>query len=55
MSIFESINICEPKPKMISLQEESPEINSESKTMHSASKRNKKIFKKAKAKKKVAE
>ena len=55
MSIFESINICEPKPKMISLQEESPEINSESKTIHSATKRNKKISKKAKTKKNFSE
>ena len=37
MSIFNSINICDPKPKMISLQEESPEIHSESKANHSMS------------------
>ena len=31
MSIFNSINICSPKSKMISLQEESPEISFNSK------------------------
>ena len=33
MSIFNSISICSPKPKMISLQEESPEIPNEAKKM----------------------
>ena len=41
MSIFDSINICEPQPKMISLQEESPEIHSDTKTKHPLSKKNK--------------
>ena len=33
MSIFNSINICSPQPKMISLQEESPEIPTKAKKM----------------------
>lgn len=33
--MFNSINICSPKPKMISLQEESPEIPTEAKKMTS--------------------
>ena len=33
MSIFNSVNICSPKPKMISLQEESPEIPTKAKKM----------------------
>ena len=33
MSIFNSINICSPQPKMISLQEESPEIPTKTKKM----------------------
>jgi hypothetical protein len=42
MSIFDSINICDPKPKVISLQEESPEIHSDSKTKHSLPKKSRK-------------
>ena len=33
MSIFNSINICSPKPQMLSLQEESPEIPSKAKKL----------------------
>ena len=40
MSIFDSINICEPQPKMISLQEEPPEIHSDTKAKHPLSKKN---------------
>ena len=42
MSIFNLINICDPKPKMISLQEESPEIHSESKANHSTAEKTRK-------------
>ena len=38
MSIFDSINICVPQPKMISLQEEPPEIHSDTKAKHPLSK-----------------